>query len=71
MVNAKGAILNDLPELYDTHLVFEANGRLATLLDKNDRAIIQYYSEQNRSMLNQILFKFHRKDNNSILEVIN
>lgn len=27
MVNAKGAILNNLPELCDTYLVFDANGR--------------------------------------------
>ena len=39
--------------------------------DNNNRAIIQFVSEQNNSMRNQILFKFYRKDNNSMLEVIN
>ena len=52
-------------------MLFEANGKLVTLLDNNNRAIIQFVSEQNNSMRNQILFKFYRKDNNSMLEVIN
>lgn len=71
MINAKGAILNELPEIHDTHMLFEANGKLVTLLDNNNCAIIQFVSEQNNSMRNQILFKFHRKDNNAMLEVIN
>lgn len=71
MINAKGAILSELPEIHETHMLFEANGKLVTLLDNNNRAIIQFVSEQNNSMRNQILFKFYRKDNNSMLEVIN
>lgn len=71
MINAKGAILSELPEIHETHILFEANGKLVTLLDNNNRAIIQFASEQNNSMRNQILFKFYRKDNNSMLEVIN
>lgn len=58
-------------EIHDTHMLFEANGKLVTLLDNNNCAIIQFVSEQNNSMRNQILFKFHRKDNNAMLEVIN
>ena len=71
MINAKGAILSELPEIHETHMLFAANGKLVTLLDNNNRTIIQFVSEQNNSMRNQILFKFYRKDNNSMLEVIN
>ncbi len=71
MINANGVILDKLPELKDTHLVFEGNGKLDRLLDKNNRTVIQYFKENNNSMRNQILFKFHRKDKGGKLEVIN